>query len=187
MSQRRKRKEEPVKKAPMSTKHKAIYISIISVLVVGVLGLLVWLDLRPTPPKPEPTKRFDDMTHITLNQYKALFSDTARENLKDEELEDFNKIDLAHNVYVFIYNGEYDESETTQRLESLVISIGQKEDKNYTFLVLNYYMYEGIKDQVPNTHLPEDPVLVHIEGQVIAEDGVQTNYLSIYSVLNKLV
>lgn len=186
MSQRKIKNEQPVKKAGLSTKEKTIYISIISVLFIAVIGVLVWLDLRPTPPKPEPTMRFEELTHITLNQYKVIINQLEKNDLKDEEYDDFDKIDLAHNVYVFIYNGEYDESETTQRLEALVTEVGKKEDNSFTFLVLNYYLHQGITDLVKNTSLPVDPVLVHIEGETVKEDGIQTNYLSIVSVLNRL-
>lgn len=186
MSQRRRRNEVPEKKPGMSSKQKAIYTSVISVLVVAVIGLLVWLDLRPTPPKPEPTKRFDDITHITLNHYKVLLNKMDRNDLKEEELEDFNEIILKQNIYVFIYNGEYDESETTKNLADRIIEIGEKEDTSYTFLVLNYYMHEGIKDLLDGNYLPVDPVLVHIEGEDIGDDGIKTNYLSILSILNKL-
>lgn len=186
MSKRKNKTEKPVPKKT-NNKHKILYLSIIGVLVLTIIGLVLWMQFRPEKPEPEPIKRFPDIEHISTSIYKVLIdpTDTEVENLKDKEKEQYEKLEetLKYDVYVYIYNADYEESSTSELLEQLVIDTHNKEDKNYTLLVLNYVDNEEVVDLLDEHYLPEDPVLVHITGQSVAENGISTNYLAIQSVL----
>lgn len=183
-----KRKNKTGKSVPKKTnKNKILYLSIIGVLVVAIIGLVLWMEFRPEKPKPDPIKRFPEIEHISTSIYKVLVdpTDTEVENLKDKEKEQYEKLEqkLKYDVYVYIYNSDYEESSTSEQLEQLVIDTYNKEDKNYTLLVLNYVENDDIVELLDEHYLPEDPVLIHITGQSVAENGISTNYLAIQSVL----
>lgn len=183
-----KRKNKTGKSVPKKTnKNKILYLSIIGVLVAAIIGLVLWIEFRPEKPKPDPIKRFPEIEHISTSIYKVLVdpTDTEVENLKDKEKEQYEKLEqkLKYDVYVYIYNSDYEESSTSEQLEQLVIDTYNKEDKNYTLLVLNYVENDDIVELLDEHYLPEDPVLIHITGQSVAENGISTNYLAIQSVL----
>lgn len=186
MSQRKRKTQKEVQKKPKN-KNTKLYLSIIGVLVVAVIGLVLWMEFRPEKPEPEPIKRFPDIEHISTSIYKVLIdsTDTAVENLKDEEKEQYEELEpkLKYNIYVYIYNADYDESTNSELLEQLVIDTYNKEDKDFTLLVINYVDNEDIVDLLEEHYLPEDPVLIQITGQSVAENGISTNYLAIQSVL----
>lgn len=163
------------------------YLSVVGVLIVVVIAVMLWIQFKPEKKPDEPVDMFPTIQHINIEHYKVLLGQQEAIDLKDEDKEEFDKINLEYNVYVYIYNSWYDECENCEELESLVTSVAEKEDKDFTFLVLNYAKNEDIVDFLDKHFLPKEPVLVHIEGQTIAEEnGYSTNLKAIQSVLAKL-
>lgn len=188
IQQRETQQKEPMKEVPK--KVRMIAWIIMGVIVLGVVGVLLWMELRPKPKEPELPERYENMANISTAIYEVILGDKFSDELNEDDLEVWNEIkdDLEYNVYVFIYNQDYEVSEESENLESLVKELYNKEGKNFTILVLNYLKNEGITELLSeyNVSLPVSPVLVHIEGDKVALGGVAKTYLTILSKLTNL-
>ena len=156
---------------------KSLWITLSVVLLFGlVVGIYLFMESFNNEPE---VNRYDNITHLELDQFQALLSEN-KEPLKDIEDE------IKHDVYVFVYNEDYDVCTTCADLESMITEKALKEGRTYTFFVLNYTAYPQIKEELSTNFLPGMPVLVHIEGESILEGNVYTNKLEIQSVLSIL-
>src|SRR5690554_5623733 len=132
------KKTEKVAQKEVSTKVKVITWSIFGVILLGVLGVLLWMEFRPQPKEPELPDRFENVEHITSSILEVLLAQKNPEDLTEEETETLEEIDLADDVrdiYVFIYNQDYEVSPDSENLESLVNDVYNKEDKGFVILV----------------------------------------------------
>lgn len=185
------KKTEKVAQKEVPTKVKVITWSIFGVILLGVLGVLLWMEFRPEPKEPVLPDRFENVEHITSSILEVILTQKNSEDLTEEELEIWEEIDLSDDVrdiYVFIYNQDYEASPDSENLESLVNEVYNKENRSFAILVLNYLENENVVDLLNNNNvaLPTVPVLVHIEGESIATNGVITTALSIQAKLTIL-
>lgn len=189
MSGRRKKNEKETPKE-IPKKVKIIIWSVFGVILLGVLGVILWMEFKPDPKEPELPLRFENIENVSTSIFEVLLGKKFSDELTEKELEVWEEIekDLKYNIYIFIYNQDYEVSEDSEKLEDLVNEVYNKENRNFTIVVLNYLINEDITDLLEenNIGLPEVPVLVHIEGETIAEGGVIVTYLSILSKLNQL-
>lgn len=187
MSQRKKSSQEPIKKV-VSKKVKIISWSIVGVIFLAVIGIALWQEFKPKPKEPELPERFTNIEHISTSMYKLLLlGEETSADLSEEDKEEWKEIfdNLKHDVYVFIYNADYEASPDSEELENAIIEAYNKENKNYTLLVLNYNKNENIINEIADSAhaLPNRPVLIHIEGQDVAEKGYATTVNDIRTVL----
>jgi len=157
-------------------------LKITGVTLLGVIVLFVGyllLDKYVLNPKNDTTvERFEDLEHLTLNQYKWLLNADETEPVDD----------VLYDVYVFIYNSDY---ETCTLCESLEADIEEAASlaasKGYSFFVLDYQAYQEIATYVTGTFLPNRPALIHITGEAYADTGaVQTSETSILYTLSQI-
>ena len=134
------------------------------VLLVAVLGFLVYLLLDKYVFKEEAVNfdRFETLEHLTLDEYKYIIG-------ANEDPDDVVS-GLAYDVYIFVYNGNYDECVSCEELEDVVTNAANKaKEKGYSFFVLDYNKYKDIQTEVEGLQLPSRPGLIHIEGERLAE------------------
>ena len=140
-----------------------------TVLLVAVLAFLAYLLLdKYVFKEKEPNYfKFDTLEHVTLDEFNYFLG--TNEDKK-------NEVDRLHDVYIFVYNGDYDVCTSCESLEDQVISAAKKaKDNGYSFFVLNYNKYSEIQTAVTSLQLPDRPGLIHIEGESISsENGVLT-------------
>lgn len=156
---------------------KSLWITLSVVLMFGlVVGIYFMVESFN---KELEVNRYENITHLKLEQFQALLSDN-KDPLDDIEDE------IKHDVYVFVYNEDYDVCTTCAEIESLINEKASKEGRTYTFFVLNYSAYPQIKEELSTNFLPNMPVLIHIEGESILEGKIYTNKLEIQSALSIL-
>jgi hypothetical protein len=156
---------------------KSLWITLSVVLVFGlVVGIYFIIESFK---KETEVTRYDNITHLELDQFQALLGEDKT------PLDDIEDV-IKHDIYVFIYNEDYDVCTTCAELENLINEKALKEGRTYTFFVLNYTDYPTIKEELSTNFLPNMPVLVHIEGESILEGKTYTNKLEIQSALSKL-
>ena len=75
------------------------------------------------------------MANISTAIYEVILGDKFSDELNEDDLEVWNEIkdDLEYNVYVFIYNQDYEVSEESENLESLVKELYNKEGKTLQY------------------------------------------------------
>lgn len=160
--------------------YKILKVAGISLLVILVLavGYLLLDKYVFNKDNQTETKRFEDLTHISLSEYKWLLNEDDTNPLKNVE----------HEVYVFIYNGDYDVCEMCETLEADVKDAASKaKDKGYSFFVLDYNKYPEIQSYVSGLFLPNRPGLVHISGDSYADDNaINTSENGILYVLKSI-
>lgn len=185
MSQRRKNQIQEPEKKVLSRNAQIIIWSVVGVVILALIGIALWIQFKPEPKDPEAPKRFTNIEHISTSIYKVLIADLEAGDLSEKDLEIWEKLEetLERDVYVFIYNADYDESPDTKDLESLINQAHNKEDKNYTLVVLNYFGNEEIENIISTgSHgLPVRPVLVHIEGE--SQKSFGTTFREIQTML----
>lgn len=152
-----------------------INVSIIVGLAVLVVVLIVLSMKKPTKDN-DPVKRYEDLTHITLEQYEAILNGETALAPEDYTFSD---------TYIFIYNPKYDSCTLCGKLNDDIIEKGKKEDRTYNFYVMDITAKEneGMKDKLSANHLPNTPVLLHLYGSELLETN--TDELSIKSALTK--
>ena len=152
-----------------------INVGIILGLAVLVVVLIVLSMKKPTQ-DDKPIKRFEDLTHISLEQYEAILS--GETVLAPEDYE-------HSNTYIFIYNPNYDSCTLCKALNDDIIEKGKKEDRTYNFYVMDITSKdnEGMKEKLESNHLPNTPVLLHLYGSELLETSIDE--LSIKSALTK--
>lgn len=181
--------KEEIKEIPK--KVQIITWSVIGAVILGVLAVLIYLEFRPVPKEPELPDRLENVEHISSSIFEVMLEKKFSDELNEDDLEIWEKLesDLKYNVYVYIYNQDYEESPDSEALEDLVKSIYEKENNTFTIVVLNYTKNQAILNLLTeyNVNLPTVPVLVHIEGETIAkEKGVVISYNDILARLNNL-
>lgn len=170
-------KKTTLKQQQKSKSKSIIWATLCLILVVGLsVGIYFMFNNLNNE---QTVTRYEDLTHIKFDQYQALLSDDKK------ALEELN-VEIKHDVYVFVYNEDYDACTTCAELESSIQEKALKEGRTYTFFVLNYTKYPQIKEQLEDNFLPNMPVLVHIEGETINEGKIYLNKLEIQSALSKL-
>lgn len=190
MSGRRKKNEKETPKE-IPKKVKIIIWSVFGAILLGVLGVMLWMEFKPDPKEPQLPLRYENIEHVTTSIFEVLLGKKFKDELNEDDLEIFEELekDLKYDVYVFIYNQDYENSEESEKLEDTINDVYNKEDRAFTIVVLNYLLNEDITSLLEeyNLNLPNTPVLVHIEGETIAEKGVSGTYLSILSKLNNIL
>lgn len=187
--QPRGQQKEETKEIPK--KVQIITWSVIGAVILGVLAVLIYLEFRPVPKEPELPDRLENVEHISSSIFEVMLEKKFSDELNEDDLEIWEKLesDLKYNVYVYIYNQDYEESPDSEALEDLVKSIYENENNTFTIVVLNYTKNQAILNLLTeyNVNLPTVPVLVHIEGETIAkEKGVVISYNDILARLNNL-
>jgi hypothetical protein len=165
--------KQPAKKNQVNQK-KQVDAKIIKIgAVIGLLAILgvlayLLLDKYVFTEKEPNYNRFETLEHLTLDEYKYLIG--------TNEDQDDAITDVFHDIYIFVYNGNYDECTTCEDLEEIVKDAASKaKEKGYSFFVLNYNEYNEIQTEVSGLQLPSRPGLIHIEGEAIATtEGVLT-------------
>ena len=185
MSQRRKSQNQEPEKKVLSKNVKIIIWSVLGAVFVTLISVALWIQFKPEPQEPKLPKRFENIEHISTSIYNVLLGKQYSDELSEDDLKIWEEIEknLERDVYVFIYNADYDESPDTKDLESLINEAFNREDKTYTFLVLNYFGNEEIENVISaESHgLPIRPVLVHIEGE--NESSFGTTFREIQAML----
>lgn len=188
MAQARKKDEkEGLKDIPKNV--KIITWSILGAIVIGIISVLLWMEYGG---KKEPTlpERFENIEHISTDIFEVMLGEKFSDELSEDDLELWDEIkdDLERDIYIFIYNQDYEESPDSEKLEDLVKEVYNKEDKGYTIFVLNYLKNINVEELLEgeNIRFPTMPALVHVEGEEIAENGVNSTYNTILVELNKL-
>ncbi len=153
-----------------------INIGIVLSLLVAIIVLIVF-SLKKKPEEPDKIKRFEDLIHITIDEYEAILNGEAALAPKDYTHSD---------TYIFVYNSDYDACKLCGVLDEDIVSKAKKEGKTYNFYVFDISIIgnEGMKDLIPNNHLPNTPVLLHIYGSEVLE--THTDELAIKTALSKI-
>lgn len=186
MNQRNQRKQtsrKPQKTVQQKTAtfEKVMWSGLGILLLIGVsIGLYFIIANAIKKPTKETPKRFEDLTHITLEQYQGILNGDHEITVGEEV------ITVNHHAYVFIYNPDYDVCTSCNNLEALIKEAATKEGKTYSFFVLNASLFDKVNETIEGAQLPNHPALVHIQGNMIGEHGISANELSIKSVLSKL-
>lgn len=180
--------KKPVKKANQSKKqtkkdqtdYKIIKISSFVLLAIVILfsGYLLVDRYILNNGDDEVVERFEDIEHLTLNEFKYLLNDDETNVVEN----------LNYDIYVFIYNSDYETCTLCEDLESNIKqAASQAEANGYSFFVLDYQDYQDISSYVSNTYLPDLPALIHIEGEAYAdENAVSTSRTAILSILSQI-
>lgn len=152
-----------------------INISVVVGLAILVIVLVVLSQRKPKV--EEKPKRFENLTHITLSQYEAI--------LRGDIFESPDGLEYS-NIYVYMYNPDYDACGLCGFFNDDIIRLATKEDALYHFYVLDISAEgnEGIIEKIEGNNLPTIPVFLHIYGQELQE--THTNEHSIKSALSKL-
>lgn len=162
------------------TDYKIIKIAGVALLSVVVLflGYLLLDKYVLNSNNNQTVERFKDVDHLTLNQYKWLLNDDEKEPVEG----------VLYDVYVFVYNKDYDACTLCGTLESDVkAAAAAAEAKGYSFYVLDYQKYQDIATYVTGTFLPNRPALIHISGEAYADtDAISTSENAILSILSTI-
>lgn len=137
-------------------------------IVIGLAALVIVLIVVSMSNRKKPSEkveRFKDITHISLEEYKAILSGETALAPKDYEFSD---------TYVFIYNPNYETCPLCGLFNDDIISKATKEDKTYNFYVLDITdsSNEGIKELIGENHLPNTPVLIHLFGSDVESTNI---------------
>lgn len=183
VTETKKKKTNKTQKT-VTKKDKTDYkiLKIAGVTLLGVIVLFVGyllLDKYVLNPNNDTTvERFEDIEHLTLNQYKWLLNADETEPVDD----------VLYDIYVFIYNSDYDTCTMCASLEAEIEEAAElAASKGYSFFVLNYQDYKEIATYVSGIFLPNRPALIHITGEVYADTGaIQTSETSILYTLSQI-
>ncbi|MDD4090608.1 MAG: hypothetical protein PHY22_02725, partial [Acholeplasmataceae bacterium] len=74
------------------------------VLIVAIIVILIVV-LNKKPQEEPEVKRFEDLIHISLKEYKALLGDEE----SDDDLAELDLDKIPTEFYVFVYNPDYEE------------------------------------------------------------------------------
>lgn len=169
---------------PLPKQYKIFAYTFFGVVLVGVIILILVLSLRggKTPELPE---RYEDHSKISVNHYKALVGyngfSPAELNDDDKEIYEEFKDDLKNDIYIFIYNPDYEECPRCEDIESFINSIlDKKENKSYTFLLMSLTNNEDIFDILGQETEPT-PLLIHIKG-----DKLEQTYQTLNDIRTEL-
>lgn len=156
---------------PLPKQYKIIVYTFFAVVLVGVITLVLVLALKDRKP-PELPERYEGYTQISTNHYKALVSsisyDPAELEDEDREIYDSFKDDLKNDIYIFVYNPDYDESPRSEELESFIKSIYDKTNKSFTLLIMNFAENKDIFEVI-NSNIEHAPALLHIDGDLLKQ------------------
>ncbi len=188
MSKLKRKKSQTVKKsAPKQQPKKksaiALYISSGLTLVLVVVLVLVFA-LKPKDDESVADDKFPDIVHLSVNQYKYLINQIEKSELTDEEQEALDESLIKHDIYIFVYNPNFEECQGCDEIALMLEDKFNKDDKDYTIFVINYNEHPEIKEQIEQNYLPDIPVLIHIQGEETKD--VYVNVLAIKSELSKL-
>ncbi|MDY0210400.1 MAG: hypothetical protein RBQ91_03200 [Acholeplasma sp.] len=180
-----KSKSKSTKKQPVNartqTDYKILKVAGIALLVIAVLASAYLLLDKFVFNKENETeiKRYEDLTHITLSEYKWLLGEDESNPLTN----------IEHDVYIFVYNRDYEACELCESLEDEVKEAAAKASENgYSFFVLDYVKYPDIQTYVSGLFLPNRPGLIHISGDSYADtDAISTSENGILFVLNSII
>lgn len=175
------RKPQKTMAQKTATFEKVMWSGLGILLLIGIsVGLYFVIANMIKKPAKEEKKRFEDLTHITLEQYQGILNGDHEITVGDEVIQ------VNHHVYIYVYNPDYDVCTSCNNLDALIQEAATKEGKTYSFFVLNASLFEKINETIEGAQLPNHPALVHIQGNMIGENGVSANELAIKSVLSKL-
>lgn len=163
------------------TTNKIILFTVLGILLVGLGALTYWLLDTYVFKDAQPNyDRFETVDHITLDEYKWLVNDNEEDPLED----------VKYDIYVYIYNGNFEECTVCEDLESAVLDAASAASgNNYSFFVMNYNDEDntGISSYITGLFLPNRPALIHIQGEALAtEDAIVTSPTQILSTLNQI-
>lgn len=151
---------------PLPKQYKAIVYTFFGIVLVGVITLILVLALRGNKEDDLP-ERYEDIKQISSNHYKALISsfnfDMAELEDEEKEVYDSFKNDLKNDIYIFVYNPDYDECPRCEQLEQFIKTIYNKENKDFTLLIMNYADNLNIFDYVDG-NIEKAPALLYIKG-----------------------
>lgn len=180
--------KQPVKKQnnkkafqPSQTSNKVMLYTVLGILLIGIGALTYWLvDTYVFKDKEQNYDRFETLEHIVLDEYKWLLNDNEEDALED----------VKYDVYVYIYNGNFEECTVCEDLESAVIAAAEAAgSQNYSFFVMNYNDTDNasLSSYISGLLLPSRPALIHIQGDALAtENAMITSPTSILSTLNSI-
>ncbi|NMA05320.1 MAG: hypothetical protein GX931_02985 [Acholeplasmataceae bacterium] len=153
-----------------------INVGIILTVTITIIAVIV-VSLKKKPEEPKEVKRFEDLIHITIDQYEAIINGEAALAPKDY---------LYSDTYIFIYNKDYDACPLCGELDEDINLKAKKEGKTYNFYVFDISVVgnEGLKDIIANNHLPNKPVLLHLYGSEVLETHIDE--LAIKTALSKI-
>ncbi|NLN50897.1 MAG: hypothetical protein GX149_04695 [Acholeplasmataceae bacterium] len=190
MAKKKKKQPLPAKKTEIKPKPnkqlKIVFLTTVSVLVVAVLVVVLWWVFKDQEDPEKPLSRFEEITHISVEQYQVILNQIEISDLDDEEKEQFEALELKHDVYVLVYSNDYDVCVGCGEIEEIINEKNAIENKNFTILVLHYEENLEIDNLIGDNYLPNVPVLIHIEGETVAEDGIYTDDLAIKRALSFL-
>lgn len=134
--------------------------AVLLALVVMIVVIVVLLNKKDK--EEEVPKRFEDLTHITVEEYQAIINE-GDESKRPEDLE-------FYNVYVFVYNPYYDDCSLCESLDE-IIKEKALEEGSFNFYVLNIEDEDnaGYGEILPENNLPNGPLLIHIQGEEVFE------------------
>ncbi len=153
-----------------------INIGIILTVTAVIIAIIV-ISLKKKPEEPEEVKRFEDLIHITIDEYEAILNGEAALAPKDYTYSD---------TYIFIYNKDYDACVLCGELDEDITLKAKKDGRTYNFYVFDISVVgnEGMKDIIASNHLPNRPVLLHIYGSEVLD--TYTDELAIKTALSKI-
>ncbi len=153
-----------------------INIGIVLSLVIVTIVLII-VSTKKKAEEPEKVKRFENLTHITIEEYEAILNGEAALAPKDYTHSD---------TYIFIYNSDYDVCTLCGILDEDIKEKAKKEGKTYNFYVFDISAVgnEGMKSKIASNQLPNKPVLLHIYGSELL--NTYTDELAIKTALSKL-
>ncbi len=166
---------------PKNNANKIMLFTVLGIVLVGLGALTYWLlDTYVFKDKEPNYDRFETVEHITLDQYKWLINDNEEDPVED----------VKYDVYVYIYNGNFEECTVCEDLEAAVLAAANASSgSNYSFFVMNYNDEDntGITSYISGLFLPNRPALIHIQGEALAATGaIVTSPTQILSTLNQI-
>lgn len=163
------------------TSSKIMLYTVLGILLIGIGALTYWIvDTYIFKDQVPNYDRFETVEHITLDQYKWLLNDN-----EEDEVED-----VKYDIYVYIYNGNFEECTVCEDLEAAVKAAADAAGvQNYSFFVMNYNDEDnvGITSYISGLLLPTRPALIHIQGEALAtSNAITTSPTAILSSLNQI-
>jgi|LSQX01.1.fsa_nt_gb hypothetical protein len=147
------------------------------VLIVAIIVILIVV-LNKKPQEEPEVKRFEDLIHISLKEYKALLGDEE----SDDDLAELDLDKIPTEFYVFVYNPDYEECPWCEELEEKITEIAlkyQEENDKNIILVMNYQENPEIEELYDDLEFPLKPVLIYIIGDKVEEKYVNKNHIEI--------
>ncbi len=149
---------------PLPKHYKTIVYTFFGIVLVAVITLVIVLSIRSRR-EDDPIVRYEDLTHISTDIYKVFTKELDVIDLNDDDKEIYDGLDLRDDIYIFIYNPNYEECQDCEEIEAFIQSIYSEEDKPYTFVLMNFNENEEMEELLNISALGIRPVLLHIEGE----------------------